>query len=845
MFKIKNKKAIFKTALLIGSIVAIWLLMYNFAFAQDAGIQPLLQSDSINNLYTKMTEFLNAIAEFLQRLLWPVLLMIGSLLKNDILFSAGMEETMLEIWVNIRNIVNILFVIVLLGIAFYNVVGGQAQDYHIKTILPKFIIALIAVNFSFTALKVVIDGVNVVTTAIFALPGAVARELPSDNPTFATKVCQAMYGTGQTFLDNTGQNDIGDPEEQERRQANTYCTDTSTTSQEGGEETKTASISFTEKGKQYFSNFDAHNAGIVLAINVAEVADLDKVAKASTDVKKFAVNTLFTVVLFIVYAVAFIALLIILFVRLVVLWLAMVLSPIIALSFVLPESLKSALGGGDFSQQIVKNIIVPIPIAIVMSIGFIMLDALKSAKFTDVAINTSTSQVNLLTSGLSTLQDVIAAVGMVVFIWVGVFKAAEGTAAGSLVSGLKNAVEGFGKFAATAPIKYAPLFPVTTPEGESQKVSLAGGMAAMNQMRNAFESRAFQEASSINSGFGIATPDQALQEMEQANDAKDASKALGKLRASGATLSDRAVQEKMGKMLMKGPIFNEFNREYGGSFRTQTGKNLGEFRTQLQRGEAKQEDIQAFLNLLNQRDSNFRQGASEQAQQNAQQAQGTAAARGREEEAPSRPTAQPVIYTAPGVVGAAGAYSAVTDSQREAVFGNDRAKELKGVQAKVESGQDAEKKAAYEQNEDAYNTMQAIRQSRLSFQTNINKAKDPNARAAVMRERIAMYKGIVQQQQPDLNGNALEKAVEQAMAPDVPANNRDEFRKVITNEFDKIEAKAPQLAGGVQAAPVNITGNAPRPQNQGGNPAVGVQNEKPQKKVEVIDEVTIQGDANE
>ena len=42
-----------------------------------------------------------------------------------------MEERLLLIWVNVRNIVNILFVFILLAIAFYNVVGA-GDNYHIK-----------------------------------------------------------------------------------------------------------------------------------------------------------------------------------------------------------------------------------------------------------------------------------------------------------------------------------------------------------------------------------------------------------------------------------------------------------------------------------------------------------------------------------------------------------------------------------------------------------------------------------------------------------------------------------------------------------------------------------------
>lgn len=429
------------------------------------------------------------VSEFLQRIIWPVLLLIGGLLKNDILFAAGMEETMLAIWRNIRNIVNILFILVLLGIAFYNVVGGSSQDYHIKTILPKFVIALIAVNFSFLAVKVVVDGVSVVTTAIFALPNAVFDEMSGtgkNNPKeltndeqFKKGICELNYGYGDKYAP---------PAE------NGYCI---------ADKTKK---DFTQKGKDFFRMYDSNNAAIVLAVNMGKVAEINKVTiKDFTQaVKSMLLNVLFSTMMYIVYSVAFVAMLIILAIRLVVLWVTMVLSPLIVLKYVIPESLKSSLGGADeLGKKFVQNAIAPIPIALVMSIGFIMLQSWKQARFGSLDIQTL--DVNLLTSGMSTLQDLMAAVAMVVIVWVGVFEAAKGTYAESIVGGLKTAVEGAGKFVATAPFKYMPIIPVGA---GGDKVSVGTVAGAFSQLPQVLDSRERQKQSDfLENTLGIKSDD--------------------------------------------------------------------------------------------------------------------------------------------------------------------------------------------------------------------------------------------------------------------------------------------------------------------------------------------------
>jgi len=470
-----------RRAMMMAGLLAVvaFLVIPRLALAAPSEVAtPSASSGAIDEMFQKITYFVTFVIKFMERLIWPVLLLIGGLMKNDILFGAGMEERALAIWVQIRNFVNILFVLVLLGIAFYNVVGGSNQSFQLKAILPKFVIGLIAVNFSFFGVKLIIDTVGVMTTAIFALPASVQPGIeknPLSDTNWMQTICHGLYGQGATYMQNIEANSA-------------WCDQ---------------AAQLKGDAKAFFANFDANNAGIVLATNLSKISDWGKISEGVSDFSGLALNTLFAAALFIVFTTAFIALFAILVIRLVVLWVTLVLSPLIVLTYVLPENIAGSVGGGDLKKKFIKNAIAPLPIAIMMTIGFLMLNGLKDSQFTGLAsigLSTQNVSLGLLTSGLSTLQDLIIAVGTIAVIWMGVFEAASGTYADSIVNKIKGTVEGVGKFAASA-IQYAPLFPVYTgaekPGQEPQKYSLAAGLAAIQNIPTSLASEANKQAGQL------------------------------------------------------------------------------------------------------------------------------------------------------------------------------------------------------------------------------------------------------------------------------------------------------------------------------------------------------------
>lgn len=423
-----------KTCLLITGLLVAFVVFYipEIAFAADDPETAQL-IDSINKIVILVLQSLSA-------WIWPVILMIGSLLDNDLVFGGVMGDRLLSIWVQIRNLVNIIFVLVLLAIAVYNVLGlgeegGGPLPLAFKTAMPKFVLALIAVNFSFLAIKVVLDFTNVMTGAVFAIPANVGANVNIQDEV-KIQICGKKG-------DDVPMKPL-------------WCK---------GEE-------LSDRAKSFFSRMDKNNITVAYAIRYGRLPNLKYIKGGIEDIGQLAFNILFNTVIFAVYALSFVALFLVLLFRVVALWIAVVLSPLIALSIVLPNLKDLAGEGGELKTKFVQSAIAPITIGLVLTVGFIMLDGFSVDKNIHGEILSSSSLTavdpNALPTDLADLQQLMIAVGVVVIVWTGVFSAADKTVAGSVTKIIREKAEGFGKFAAKLPM-YAPVIPTKTGERVSAK----------------------------------------------------------------------------------------------------------------------------------------------------------------------------------------------------------------------------------------------------------------------------------------------------------------------------------------------------------------------------------------
>lgn len=92
------------------------------------------------------------------------LLQTSPLTTND---QNGSPTAAYQAWALIRNLANILFILVFLVTIFSQITNIGLDNYGIKKILPKLIIGAILVNLSFIIMQVVVDLTNIVGTGLY------------------------------------------------------------------------------------------------------------------------------------------------------------------------------------------------------------------------------------------------------------------------------------------------------------------------------------------------------------------------------------------------------------------------------------------------------------------------------------------------------------------------------------------------------------------------------------------------------------------------------------------------------------------------------------------------------
>jgi hypothetical protein len=515
-----------------------------------------------------LTAGILAFEKMIQKAIWPILFMTGDLMDNDLLFGSGMEERLRAIWVPIRNIVNILFVLALLGLAIYNVLGinGENSQYSIKAMLPKLIAAIIAVNFSFIGIKVFLDAVNVLTVSIFAIPDEVGQTAPilaNAQDTDLAKIekfCRQVYDAKdkaglEASLDDVAYNMTG--KEYNIKGVNKKEVKSSVDSLKGGSSSSkvdgfddrvtfikdeilfcTADGRLTQAGVGFFQKYGSNNAALAMAINSGNILFLDQTYTftelASSPYESFAINAIFSLLMYIVYATAFLALFVVLIVRMVVLWLGLALSPVIALALVIPIA-KDKLQMGELITKFVAHAIAPVGIALVMTIGWVMTSALRGtfSRGGNMLLAESQAIPGIPIPGLDTIQGLLISITTVAVVWVGVFAVADSTLAGGLLKGIKETMEKGGKWLATAPIKYTPWVPVeikdTDGDGKDELKRYTPGSISygLKRMKDQFETKK-QEQFAKDTGILGAVPNRMDKINTEYNDPDDFLERAGK-----------------------------------------------------------------------------------------------------------------------------------------------------------------------------------------------------------------------------------------------------------------------------------------------------------------------------
>ncbi|GEM_PF-6588184 len=123
----------------------------------DSPLNPL---DVFKTIFSGLINLLHRAVAFLGM----VFMIIFDILINTDLGKLFSQSTIGNAWSAIRDLCNMVFILILLAIAFMTVfLGTESSSYSIKRALPMLIIAVLTINFSFLICRVVVEGADIVT----------------------------------------------------------------------------------------------------------------------------------------------------------------------------------------------------------------------------------------------------------------------------------------------------------------------------------------------------------------------------------------------------------------------------------------------------------------------------------------------------------------------------------------------------------------------------------------------------------------------------------------------------------------------------------------------------------
>ena len=553
----KNFISRFRVYLPVILIIGV-LLIPNIGFATrgDTLLDP--GSDTLEGL----ADVLGLVISVLTFLALLMINFFGELLGTSMITGPEPMAAIQPMWMWIRNLTNILFVGVLLFLAFSNLfsslgIGGEGGNWTIKEKLPKLIIAIVAINFSLLGFKVVIDAINVGTVAIL---GIADHRLEPD----MTGITEVLSGTRtwikidgdrqkaikkslgdknfkQEDLDVAGGNDCG-------TQWNTFITEDG---MKCDSEDKSQCALFAKDGSDIFvcRGFTESINDLFCRDWIEESGDgyadqvggddkclfmmkkdsfstmitpksepgqnlfaafgsvfmhLEKLPALGAEINSLgavATNTLFSAILAIAFIVALVAVFIAMIVRVILLWIVLVFSPLLVGASILGVDGGK---GGDISGKIVTHLIMPLKVAAAFAVGFVMMSTM-------VEWQTETSDTTFVFGpALSQLgvneYAFLWQIATIVLFWMVAFWAVEGSLADKLIQGVKGAAETLATVTAKSLTVDRPMFTVGTGKNES-KFSLGSVLSAPSAIANAKQARDNKMKATMAQAFGITQSD--------------------------------------------------------------------------------------------------------------------------------------------------------------------------------------------------------------------------------------------------------------------------------------------------------------------------------------------------
>lgn len=496
----------------------MFCVFWGSAFASGTAPDPVVWAELtqdvveiLNGIITGASAILAMVTAFITIFLYPGWV-------NGTLF--GLQDYLKIMWVLVSNIVYFIFAFVLIAIAFMNIIGKWEGTWELKQAMPKFIIWVLIVPFSWFFVQFVLSISAVLTIGILTLPydsfqnETLLQEAISDSEIWTQEICKDIIIT-LTGEQPAWSTSFSGPNG-ESLWENLYCA-------EGGE--ITVEQIFTGEGGWAGLNDSVFGVISVYTYGILKVQDFDTTSGIDLETIKTIADLIFKIffdILFVlVYMLLMVALFLALFVRWIRLWIYMMLSPAFGLLYFFGKS-GDGFGktGEKFNiKEFIALALVPVYVSAALSFGLVFI-LVASKGIQEQAMEWETDKLSVWGFSLeivwahgsgeteaSPIAKLIIEIFGVAILWIAVMAALWASkTTESIVQPIAKFGEDVGALAAKAPT-YAPIIPT----GNGERMSAASLPTVSSTIRSWFESQAQERWSNFAQWISWTTS--ALQDM--------------------------------------------------------------------------------------------------------------------------------------------------------------------------------------------------------------------------------------------------------------------------------------------------------------------------------------------
>ena len=147
--------------------ILFWFFLIN-GEALFAAEEPVLSAEDsekvveiLNLIITGAAALMGMVTSFITMFLYPGW-------TNGTLF--GLQDYLKEIWILVSNVVYFIFAFILITIAFMNIIGKWDGNWELKQAMPKFVIGVLIVPFSWFFVQFLLSISAILTVWVLTLP---------------------------------------------------------------------------------------------------------------------------------------------------------------------------------------------------------------------------------------------------------------------------------------------------------------------------------------------------------------------------------------------------------------------------------------------------------------------------------------------------------------------------------------------------------------------------------------------------------------------------------------------------------------------------------------------------